>query len=85
MSEHTRRVLRGDAAAASRLERKWAEYMMASEEAAAGAPGFGRGLDGYGNRRRRRRAREAGVRADEEEVVWARGARRMGGGACAVM
>lgn len=85
VSEHTRRVLRGDAAAASRLERKWAEYMMASEEAAAGAPGFGRGLDGYGNRRRTRRAREAGVRANEEEGAWARGARRMGGGACAVM
>lgn len=59
VEEHTKRVLRGDLAAASRLERKWAEYMMANEEAGAG---------GAGSRRRRRRAREAAaLHADEEE------------------
>ncbi|GJP92293.1 hypothetical protein CBS63078_1896 [Aspergillus niger] len=50
VDEHNKRVLRGDLMAASRLDRKWAEYMMATEE--AGAPGSG-------VRRRRRRAREA--------------------------
>ncbi|MCJ1366794.1 hypothetical protein MMC16_005924 [Acarospora aff. strigata] len=59
VEEHTKRVLRGDLAAAARLERKWAEYMMANEEAGAG---------GAGSRRRRRRAREAAaLHADEEE------------------
>lgn len=57
--EHLKRVLRGDLPAAGRLERKWAEYMMANEEAGAG---------GAGHRRRRRRAREAQMmHADEEE------------------
>jgi F-box/leucine-rich repeat protein 2/20 len=57
--EHLKRVLRGDLPAAGRLERKWAEYMMANEEAGAG---------GAGLRRRRRRAREAQMmHADEEE------------------
>lgn len=50
VDEHTKRVLRGDLKSASRLDRKWADYMMASEEAGAG---------GVGARRRRRRAREA--------------------------
>jgi F-box/leucine-rich repeat protein 2/20 len=50
VDEHTKRVLRGDLAAASRLERKWAEYMQANEEA---------GVAGAHGRRRRRRAREA--------------------------
>lgn len=100
VAEHTRRVLRGDLAAASRLERKWAEYMMANEEVAAGGPGGGRGFDSYGNRRRRRRAREAAnVHADEEGVgdlgdgtAWGvgpgLGRRRRGGrggGSCSVM
>jgi F-box and leucine-rich repeat protein 2/20 len=59
VEEHTKRVLRGDFASARRLERKWAEFMMAQEE--AGAPGAG-------SRRRRRRAREAQMmHADEEE------------------
>jgi F-box/leucine-rich repeat protein 2/20 len=57
--EHLKRVLKGDLPAAGRLERKWAEYMMANEEAGAG---------GAGLRRRRRRAREAQMmHADEEE------------------
>lgn len=50
VDEHTKRVLRGDLAAATRLERKWTDYMIATEEAGAG---------GAGARRRRRRAREA--------------------------
>jgi len=70
VTEHTRRILRGDLAAAARLERKWAEYMMASEEAGGGTGTVGAygGLGGgYGNRRRRRRAREARMmHADEQ-------------------
>ncbi|KAH8879422.1 RNI-like protein [Thozetella sp. PMI_491] len=78
VDEHTKRVLRGDLSAASRLERKWADYMQANEEA---------GVTGAGGRRRRRRAREAQqVHADEEEggnlVV---GRRRARTAACAVM
>jgi len=80
VQEHTRRVLRGDHAAATRLERKWAEYMMASEEAGA-AMGVGTGggvghvnahlgaLGLAGNRRRRRRVREAQMmHADEAQA-----------------
>ena len=52
VEEHTQRVLRGDFAAATRLERKWAGYMQAVEEA---------GAAGAGIRRRRRRAREAEI------------------------
>ncbi|KAK0711115.1 hypothetical protein B0H67DRAFT_447846, partial [Lasiosphaeris hirsuta] len=79
VDEHTKRVLRGDAVAASRLERKWADYMQANEEA---------GVTGVGGRRRRRRAREAQqVHANEEEggpgaVPGRRRARTAG---CAVM
>ncbi len=47
VDEHAKRVLRGDLAAAGRLERKWADYMQANEEA---------GAAGAGVRRRRRRA-----------------------------
>ncbi|KAK5664027.1 hypothetical protein OQA88_241 [Cercophora sp. LCS_1] len=79
--EHTKRVLRGDVASAGRLERKWADYMQATEEA---------GVAGAGGRRRRRRLREAQqVHADEEEggtagaVVGRRRARTAGG--CLVM
>ena len=59
VDEHMKRILKGDLPAASRLERKWGEYMMATEEA---------GVGGAGSRRRRRRAREAQMlHADEEE------------------
>jgi F-box/leucine-rich repeat protein 2/20 len=60
VDEHTKRVLRGNLAAAIRLERKWADYMMANEEAGAG---------GAGARRRRRRAREVErlYNADEDD------------------
>lgn len=58
VEEHNKRVLKGDFAAANRLERKWADFMIAQEEA---------GASGAGARRRRRRAREAQMmHADEE-------------------
>lgn len=77
VNEHMKRVLRGDAKSASRLERKWAEYMVASEEA---------GANGAGARRRRRRLREAAmVHADEEEGGPRGGRRRARSGGCAVM
>ncbi len=84
VEEHTKRVLRGDLAAAARLERKWSEYMMANEEVGAG---------GAGSRRRRRRAREAAaLHADEEEgggaVAGGMGVgrrRRARSGGCVVM
>ena len=77
VDEHMKRVLRGDAKAAARLERKWAEYMIANEEA---------GAQGAGARRRRRRLREAAmVHADEEEGGPRGGRRRARSGGCAVM
>ncbi|KAK1091829.1 hypothetical protein LTR48_005527 [Friedmanniomyces endolithicus] len=89
VEEHTKRVLRGDFTAARRLERKWAEFMIAQEEA---------GAAGAGSRRRRRRAREAQMmHADEAEggqglVAGAGGAgvgggrrRRARSGGCAIM
>ncbi|KAF1843171.1 RNI-like protein [Cucurbitaria berberidis CBS 394.84] len=84
VEEHTKRVLRGDFAAAARLERKWADWMMLNEEA---------GVGGAGARRRRRRAREAQLmHADEEEggagVTGGIGRRRRarsGPGGCVVM
>ncbi|KAF2456013.1 hypothetical protein BDY21DRAFT_267925, partial [Lineolata rhizophorae] len=87
VEEHTKRVLRGDFAAAARLERKWANWMMLNEEVGAG---------GGGARRRRRRAREAQLlHADEEEggmggvggtgVVGRRRRARSGPGGCVVM
>lgn len=77
VNEHMKRVLRGDAKAAARLERKWAEYMVASEEA---------GAQGAGARRRRRRLREAAqVHADEEEGGPRGGRRRARSGGCLIM
>lgn len=77
VKEHTKRVLRGDSAAARRLERKWADYMRAGEEAGAG---------GAGARRRRRRLREAAlVHADEEDGGPRAGRRRARSGNCVVM
>ncbi|KAJ4319514.1 hypothetical protein N0V94_003848 [Neodidymelliopsis sp. IMI 364377] len=85
VEEHTKRVLRGDFAAAARLERKWADWMMMNEEA---------GVGGAGARRRRRRAREAQMmHADEEEGggagttggVGRRRRARSGPGGCLVM
>lgn len=77
VNEHMKRVLRGDAKSAARLEKKWAEYMVANEEA---------GAQGAGARRRRRRLREAAmVHADEEEGGPRGGRRRARSGGCAVM
>jgi len=85
VDEHTKRVLRGDFAAAARLERKWADWMMLNEEA---------GMGGAGARRRRRRAREAQLmHADEEEGgagvgtggIGRRRRARSGPGGCVVM
>jgi F-box/leucine-rich repeat protein 2/20 len=84
VEEHTKRVLRGDFAAAARLERKWADWMMLNEEA---------GVGGAGARRRRRRAREAQLmHADEEEGgagatggIGRRRRARSGPGGCIVM
>lgn len=85
VDEHTKRVLRGDVGAASRLERKWALYMQANEEA---------GVAGANGRRRRRRAREAAqAHADEEDGDGGNGGgggvftgrRRARTAACAVM
>lgn len=61
VDEHTKRVLAGELARASRLERSWAAWMQADEEREAGG---GIRL----TRRRRTRAREAQlVHADEED------------------
>ncbi|KKK19033.1 F-box domain protein [Aspergillus rambellii] len=87
VDEHTRRVLRGDLAAANRLDRKWADYMIATEEA---------GVAGAGARRRRRRAREAERiynEDDEDEesygiggiVLGGRRRRAQSGGSCVIM
>lgn len=79
VDEHTKRVLRGDRAAANKLERKWAEYMQANEEA---------GTMGPHGRRRRRRARAAqAAHADEEggEAGVVGGRRRARTMACVVM
>lgn len=79
VDQHMQRVLRGDFAAAGRLERKWADYMQAVEEA---------GAAGAGIRRRRRRAREAQLlHADEEEGGIGAGRRRARtvASSCAIM
>jgi F-box/leucine-rich repeat protein 2/20 len=77
VDEHTKRVLRGDSQAACRLERKWADYMQANEEA---------GVAGAGGRRRRRRAREAQMaHANEEGDGVIVGRRRARTAACVVM
>ena len=64
VEEHYKRCITARWGAAARLEGKWADWMVASEE--VGAVGHG-----WSSRRRRRRAREAEnrVRADEEAGV----------------
>jgi len=87
VDEHTKRVRRGDLLSAARLERKWTDYMMATEEAGAG---------GAGLRRRRRRAREAErlYNADDPEeegygigltALGGRRRRAQSGGGCLMM
>ena len=93
VTEHTRRCMAGHFVKAQKLERKWAEYMIASEE--AGAPG-GFAPGGFGlfggvlGRRRRRRVREAMGAALEETdgangVTGRRRARSGGSSGCAMM
>lgn len=87
VDEHTKRVRRGDLLSAARLERKWTDYMMATEEA---------GAAGAGLRRRRRRAREAErlYNADDPEdegygigltALGGRRRRAQSGGGCLMM
>ncbi|KAI0104209.1 hypothetical protein GGR51DRAFT_235278 [Nemania sp. FL0031] len=80
VEQHTQRVLRGDYSAASRLERRWIDYMQAIEEA---------GATGAGLRRRRRRAREAQLLHAHEEggIIGGFGRRRARtiAASCAVM
>lgn len=57
---HYKRCMQGRWGAAARLEGKWADWMVATEE--AGVMGHG-----WGSRRRRRRAREAENRVREDE------------------
>ncbi|KAL8737998.1 MAG: hypothetical protein Q9190_008057 [Brigantiaea leucoxantha] len=77
VDEHMKRVMQGRTESAARLEKKWGEYMLASEEA---------GVGGAGSRRRRRRAREAAmIHADEEEGGPRGGRRRARSGGCAIM
>ncbi|KFH48125.1 F-box/LRR-repeat protein-like protein [Hapsidospora chrysogenum ATCC 11550] len=76
--EHLKRVLRGDYASACRLERMWADYMQAMEEA---------GVGGSGHRRRRRRARHAAALHLHEEDGGGNNGRRRAAtiGSCSVM
>ncbi|CAH0026831.1 unnamed protein product [Clonostachys rhizophaga] len=79
VDEHQKRVLRGDFDSAATLERRWADYMQASEEA---------GMGGSGHRRRRRRAREAqALHMNEEDGNLGQGGRRRARtmGSCLVM
>ncbi|KAK2594128.1 hypothetical protein QQS21_008183 [Conoideocrella luteorostrata] len=77
VDEHHKRVLRGDFSSAGRLERKWADYMQANEEA---------GMGGAGTRRRRRRAREAhALHMNEEDGGFPGRRRARTMGACSVM
>ena len=65
VEEHYKRCASSRWAAAGRLEDKWAEWMVASEE--VGNTGGAQG-GGWGSRRRRRRAREAESRVRTDEA-----------------
>ena len=88
VDEHTKRVLRCTWSAASRLEVKWANWMVANEEL-----GAGNNMGGAGARRRRRRARDAerafleDNEGFEEDDGLGNGARRRRArsGGCAIM
>lgn len=77
VDEHTKRVLMGELARATMLERKWAEWMISTEEA---------GAQGAGGWRRRRRAREAERQVEGEgDGIGPGGRRRARSGGCVVM
>jgi F-box/leucine-rich repeat protein 2/20 len=61
VEEHYKRCTTGRWGAAARLEAKWAEWMVVSEEVGTAAHG------GWSSRRRRRRAREAEDRVRDDE------------------
>ena len=63
VEEHYKRCMTARWSAAARLEGKWGEWMLASEELEAGG---GHGT-GWGGRRRRRRARDAENRVRDDE------------------
>lgn len=67
VTEHTKRVLRANWNAASRLELKWAQWQIANEEVSAA------GVAGIGGRRRRRRARQARQELLDDEHTGADG------------
>jgi F-box/leucine-rich repeat protein 2/20 len=74
VEEHYKRCVNARWGAAARLEGKWAEWMIASEEVG----GIGHG---WGSRRRRRRAREAENRVrDDEEAADGEGEESGSGG-----
>lgn len=73
VEEHYKRSASARWAAASRLEGKWADWMVASEE--VGVVGHG-----WGSRRRRRRAREAETRVRDDEEGGGGGGAEMGTG-----
>ncbi|EXJ81261.1 hypothetical protein A1O3_07551 [Capronia epimyces CBS 606.96] len=60
VEEHYKRCISGRWGAAARLEAKWAEWMVASEEVGVAA-------QGWNSRRRRRRARDAENRVRDDE------------------
>jgi len=70
VDEHTKLVLRRDIAKANLMETRWAEFMMASEEAGA-------------NRRRRRRTRDLALW--DENLGWGGPRRITRGGSCSIM
>lgn len=87
VDEHQKRVLRGDLAAASRLDRKWADYMNATNET---------GVIGIGQWVRRRHARDVQrlYNTEEDEDAYGIGGisafggrrrRAQSGGTCSVM
>ena len=87
VDEHQKRVLRGDLAAASRLDRKWADYMNATDET---------GIIGIGQWVRRRHARDVQrlYHTEEDEDAYGIGGisafggrrrRAQSGGTCSVM